>query len=451
MGKIADAFVEIGANDKPFRERLKDLVYEGQRLKFSIREALKDAFSADGVENLVERITGSGDAATIAGGLIRAGFGKALLAVTAVTAAVGATAVALDALFSRDDDQKFADSVAGLTTGFRGLAEEIKQTDKKITEIMERDATGGNGGWFSLSSWKALGERLVGIESMSSQIARNMNNAATASKLYADNLVKAAQAGQMQSDERAGAEMFAGLRQTAAQQEEQKANAEAIKRILDEQGGVRFAEQIREYLRNNPDLVPGGSSPQNEANRLAGAAERGAPEAVALISNIFDVAGERAKMAVEEFMKAIPVTNELAKLEEDRIAAQRDAALFQFDMAKRQQDLLKFVAQEQEKQAKLRQKEVDEMNKKTQKASEEMLKLEEEVDNAKQRREEFLQGRAEQLRSSFQFAGLGEARDRLFMAAQDAKKDELTASKMQGEIDRVVKALDSLKLKWNMV
>ena len=54
--------------------------------------------------------------------------------------------MALDALFSRDDDQKFADSVAGLTTGFRGLAEEIKQTDEKIKAIMERDATGGNGG-----------------------------------------------------------------------------------------------------------------------------------------------------------------------------------------------------------------------------------------------------------------------------------------------------------------
>ena len=35
--------------------------------------------------------------------------------------------------------------------------------------------------------------------------------------------------------------------------------------------------------------------------------------------------------------------------------------------------------------------------------------------------------------------------------SQDAKKDELTASKMQSEIDKVVKALDKLQLKWNMV
>jgi hypothetical protein len=36
------------------------------------------------------------------------------------------------------------------------------------------------------------------------------------------------------------------------------------------------------------------------------------------------------------------------------------------------------------------------------------------------------------------------------MAAQDSKKDELTAGKMQAEIDRVVGALDKLKLKWEM-
>jgi len=79
-----------------------------------------------------------------------------------------------------------------------------------------------------------------------------------------------------------------------------------------------------------------------------------------------------------------------------------------------------------------------------------MLKLEDQQATMGEKLAEFQQDRADQLRKSFQFAGLSEARDRLFMAAQDAKKDELTASKMQGEIDRVVGALDKLKLKWEM-
>ena len=451
MGKIADAYVQIGAQDMPFQEKLKDLLYQVRRLSFNMKESLKEAFSAKNVETLVERITGSGDAATLAGGLIRAGFGKALLVVTGLTAAVAAVSVALDAIFSRDDDQKFADSVAGLTSGFRGLAEEIKHTDKKISEIMSRDATGGNGGWFSLSSWKALGERLVGIESMSSQIARNMNNAATASKLFADNLVRGAIAGQQQSDQRRGAEAAAGLVQTAGQREETRINAAAFQRVVDVRGGARIFEELLDQFRKNPQMLQAGQAPMEAAEMAYGGLTRGDMATTKIFGGLFDVAEERAKILAEEFEKATGANEELARIEERRIEAQREAALFQFDMAKRQQDLLKFLAEEQEKEARQRQKEVDEMNKRTEQASKEMLKLEDDVDQAKARREEFLQRSEEQRRASFQFADLGSARDRLFMAAQDAQKDELTASKMQNEIDRVVKALETLKLKWGMV
>ena len=450
MGKIADAYVEIGADDKPFREQLKDLSYSVRRMSFNIRESLKEAFSADNIGNLVTALTGSGDAGWIASGLISAGFGKAMLVISGVTAAASAAALALDAVFSRDDDQKFADSVAGLSSGFRGLAEEIKYTDGKIKELMEADATGGGGGWFSVSSWKALGERIVGIETMSSQIARNMNNAATASKLFADNLVRGAMAGQQQADQRKGAEAAAGLILSAPEKRIQQENAAAFQRTLDINGGAISFNRLREFFRSNPNELEPRQSPMEAAQNAFGALQRGDPQAAERFGQIFGLAEEKAKMAVDEWLKAIPATNELAKLEEQRIERQKDAAMAQFDLHNREVGWAKWLTQEQEKQATARRKEADEMNRKTEQAARDIGNLQDQEGNLKDRLAEFQQDRADRLRDSFQFAGLGEARDRLFMAAQDAKKDDLTASKMQTEIDRVVKALDALKLKWEM-
>lgn len=423
MGKIADAWVEIGAKTSAFKGALQDLVYEFKRISFNIRENLKDAFSAENVGNLVGNLTGSGDAGWVASSLIKAGFGKALLAVTAVSAAVVATSLALDALFSRDDDQKFADSVAGLTSGFRGLSEQIKHTDKKIQDIMSRDATGGNGGWFSLSSWKALGERVIGVETMSSQIARNMNNAVTASKLFADNMVRAAIAGQQQSDQKLGAQAAAGMLKTAGMREEERISTEAFKRVVDVQGGARIFEQLREEFRKNPAMMQAGQSPKEAAQMAFGQLARGEQAATKLFGNLFDLPAERAKVLGEEFDQATGAAGELARMEQERIAKEKEFA---------------------DARLKLQQRE-------TEQAAKDMIKLEEQQATMTERLAQFQADRAEQLKKSFQFAGLSEARDRLFMAAQDAKKDELTASKMQGEIDKVVKALDKLQMKWNMV
>lgn len=450
MGKIADAYVEIGADDKPFREQLKDLSYSVRRMSFNIRESLKEAFSADNIGNLVTALTGSGDAGWVASGLISAGFGKAMLVISGVTAAAAAAALALDAVFSRDDDQKFADSVAGLSSGFRGLAEEIKYTDGKIKEIMEADATGGGGGWISVSSWKALGERILGIETLTSQIARNMDNAVTASKLFADNMVRAAMAGQQQADQRKGAEAAAGLILSAPEKRIQQQNAAAFQRTLDINGGAISFNRLREFFRSNPNELEPRQSPMEAAQNAFGALQRGDPQAAERFGQIFGLAEEKAKMAVDEWLKAIPATNELAKLEEQRIERQKDAAMAQFDLHNREVGWAKWLTQEQEKQATARRKEADEMNRKTEQAARDIGNLQDQEGNLKDRLAEFQQDRADRLRDSFQFAGLGEARDRLFMAAQDAKKDDLTASKMQTEIDRVVKALDALKLKWEM-
>lgn len=450
MGKIADAYVEIGADDKPFREQLKDLSYSVRRMSFNIRESLKEAFSADNIGNLVTALTGSGDAGWVASGLISAGFGKAMLVISGVTAAASAAALALDAVFSRDDDQKFADSVAGLSSGFRGLAEEIKYTDGKIKEIMEADATGGGGGWISVSSWKALGERILGIETLTSQIARNMDNAVTASKLFADNMVRAAMAGQQQADQRKGAEAAAGLILSAPEKRIQQQNAAAFQRTLDINGGAISFNRLREFFRSNPNELEPRQSPMEAAQNAFGALQRGDPQAAERFGQIFGLAEEKAKMAVDEWLKAIPATNELAKLEEQRIERQKDAAMAQFDLHNREVGWAKWLTQEQEKQATARRKEADEMNRKTEQAARDIGNLQDQEGNLKDRLAEFQQDRADRLRDSFQFAGLGEARDRLFMAAQDAKKDDLTASKMQTEIDRVVKALDALKLKWEM-
>jgi hypothetical protein len=422
VGKIADAYIELGANDKPFKEKLKDIVHSVRRTSFNIKESLKEAFSADNVGMLTERLTGSGEAGQVAATLIASGFGKGMIIAGGLAAAVAGVAVALDQVFSRDDDQKFADSVAGLTSGFRGLSEEIKNTDKKIAEIMSRDATGGNGGWFSLSSWKALGERIVGIETMSSQIARNMNNAATASKLFADNLVRGAIGGQMQADQKRGAEAAAGLIQTSGQREEQRINAASFGRVVDQRGGIRIFEELREQFRKNPQLLQGGQSPMEAAQMAFGAMSRGDSATTRQFGDLFGVAEERAKILAEEFEAATGAGAELAQIEKDRIAKLKEFA--DADLARQQ--------------------------KATEQASKDMLKLEDQQATMSERLAQFQQDRAEQLTKSFQFAGLAEARDRLFMAAQDSKKDELTAGKMQAEIDRVVGALDKLKLKWEM-
>jgi hypothetical protein len=471
MGKIADAYVEIGADDGPFTKKIKDIAYQVRRASFNMREDLKYAFSADALKDLaysvrrmsfniradlkyafsadamkdlvysirrasfnikatlketfsadvvgtlVTRLTGSGDAGYVASALISSGFGKAILVMGGVAIAVAAVAVALDYLYSRSEDQKFADSVAGLTGGFRGLAEEIKHTDKKIAELMSSDATGGTGGWLSLESWKALGERLVGIETMTSQIAKNMQNAVVASKLYADNMVKAAQAAREQSQSKAGAVMFAGLRRTAAQQDEMGVNAEAMKRILDEQGGSRVGEQVLDYLRKNPAMVPSGMSEEAEAQRVAGALEEGDLEAVQNFGDIFDIAGERAKMQAEK------AAEEMARVQKE---IQRKEKEFQDSKNKR-------------------------MERDTEKSSKDMLKFEEERDKATEKLVQFEEQRAEKMQSAFNFQGLAEARDRLFMAAKDNQKDDLTAGKMKEEITRVVDALSKLQAKWGMV
>jgi hypothetical protein len=402
MGKIADAYVEVGAKTTGFRAALGGL--KGQ------------------LGGILDQITGIGGSAEILSAMLASGFGKAILLAGGLAAAAAGVALALDAVFSRDDDQKFADSVAGLTSGFRGLSEEIKNTDKKIAEIMSRDATGGNGGWFSLSSWKALGERVVGIESMTSQIARNMNNAVTASKLFADNLVRGAIGGQMQADQKMGATLFAGLRKTAGQSEEERINAAAMKNVLDAQGGTRVAEQVLSFLRKNPDLVEAGRAPKDQALEMAGALARGDSPTTRLLGDMFDIAGERAKILAEEFESATGAGAELAQIEKDRIARLKEFA--DADLQRQQRA--------------------------TEQASKDLLKLEDQQATTTERLAQFQQDRAEQLTKSFQFAGLSESRDRLFTAAQDAKKDELTASKMQQEIDRVVVALDKLKLKWEM-
>jgi hypothetical protein len=402
VGKIADAYVEVGAKTTGFRAALGGL--KGQ------------------LGGILDQITGVGGSAEILSSMLASGFGKAILLAGGLAAAAAGVALALDAVFSRDDDQKFADSVAGLTSGFRGLSEEIKNTDKKIAEIMSRDATGGNGGWFSLSSWKALGERIVGVETMSSQIARNMANAATASKLFADNLVRGAIGGQMQADQKRGAEAAAGLLQTSGQREEQRVNAASFGRVVDQRGGIRIFEELREQFRKNPQLLQGGQSPMEAAQMAFGAMSRGDSATTRQFGDLFGVAEERAKVLAEEFETATGAGAELAQIEKDRIARLKEFA--DADLQRQQRA--------------------------TEQASKDLLKLEDQQATTTERLAQFQQDRAEQLTKSFQFAGLSEARDRLFTAAQDAKKDELTASKMQQEIDRVVGALDKLRLKWEM-
>jgi hypothetical protein len=413
MGKIADAYVEIGANTSKFRSAIEGLKEEAK--------------------SLFDRFTGIEGSGRMLGSLISSGFGKAIIALGATAAAAVTVAYALDQIYSRADDQKFSDSVKGWTAGFRGLNEEVKRTDEKIKAIMERDATGSNGGWRSGSSWKALLERLTGVESMSSQVARNMNNAATASKLFADNMVKAAVAGRDAGFAKQGAAAAAGLMGPAGQREETRINAAAFQRIMDQQGGVRVHEQVLQFLRQNPDLIPQGGTPAIEAKTLTGALMNGDLDATRLFGDIFDIAGERAKVLAEEFDEATGIAQELAKIE-------TDAAKERIELAKEQ------ARRDQEfADAQLRR-----MERETQTAARDMIRLEDQRATATERLAEFEQERAQKIIDSFMFADLKTARDRLFTAAIDNRKDDLTATKMKDEVTRIVDALGKLQAKWGL-
>lgn len=451
MGKIADAYVEIGADPKPFRETIKDLVYDARRLSFNIKESLKDAFSSENIKNLIENITGSSDLGWAVGELIKNGFGKAILAISAATAAAGAFAYALDAILSRSDEQKFADSVKGWTAGFRGLNEEIKKTDERIKSIMESDATGGNGGWLSYGSWKALFERITGVESMTSQVARNMNNAATASKLFADNMVKAAVAGRDAGFAKKGAEAAAGLIGPAGQREEQRINAAAFQRILDEQGGARVSEQVLAFFRANRGLVPGGSSPAEQANIATGALMAGDLSTTKLFADVFDIAGERVKVLAEEFDQATGIVEELAKIEKERKEKDRENIEA---VGKLQEkifgDIFKAAEEAKKKSEEFRTSQARAMNRETEQASREWLNLQERQGEAAARLADFEKERIQRINDSFMFADLKTARDRLFTAAVDNQRDDLTATKMRDEVSRIVDALSKLQAKWGM-
>ena len=431
MGKIADAYVEIGANTSRFRSAI---------------ESLKDQ-----AQSLFDRFTGIEGSGRLFGSLLASGFGKAIVALGAAAAAAAAFAVTLDQIYSRDKAQKFEDSIQGWTQGFRGLQEQVKFTDAKIAEIMGRDATGGNGGWLSISSWKALGERVIGLESMTSQVARNMNNAATASKLFADNLVRAAVAGQQQSDQKMGATFFAGLRKTAGQTEEERINAAAMKNVLDAQGGTRVAEQVLAFLKKNPDLIESGRAPIDQAQEMTGALARGDLATTKLFGDVFDIAGERVKVLAEEFDAATGAAEELQKIEEDRRNRDQKNLLA---IGKMQEDLFAEVAKKAD-DAKKRQEEflngqIRQMDRQTKEASKLFVELPEKELEARQKLAEFEQARSDRMRDQFMFADLRTARDRLFTAAVDAKQDNLTASKMRDEISRVVEALGKLQAKWGM-
>ena len=438
MGKIADAYVEIGANTSKFRNAIE-----------SLKEEAKSLF---------DRFTGIEGSGRLFGSLISSGFGKAIVALGAAAAAVGVVSYALDQLYSRDDDQKFSESVKGWTSGFRGLNEEVKRTDEKIKAIMERDATGGNGGWVSIGSWKALFERLTGVESMSSQVARNMNNAATASKLFADNMVKAAVAGRDAGFAKQGAAAAAGLMGPAGQREEQRINAAAFQRIMDAQGGIRVEEQVLRFLRQNPDLVPRGTAPAIEAKTLTGALMNGDLDATRLFGDVFDIASERAKVLAEEFDEATGRAEELARIEKEAADEKIKTAEFiareqrEFDrmIMKDEEDARKRQLEAIREQEQFRMGQARAMNRETDQASREWLNLQEQQGEAAARLAEFEKERAQRINDSFMFADLRTARNRLFTAAVDNRRDDLTASKMKDEVTRIVDALGKIQAKWGL-
>ena len=424
MGKIADSYVEIGARPSGFENWVNSLSDRMKGISTKISEGFQMAgqlisqYSEDIIDNLTG-ISGAGAMTTQVlsglGSIVASKFAVALAAVAAVT-------VAIDQLYSRSEDQQFEDSVRGLSSGFRGLSEEIAQTDKRIKAIMESDATGAGGGWFSVSSWKALLARMTPLESMTSQIARNMANAETASGLFAQNLAKAATASQAQKDQQVGAQMQAGQVKTAAVQNQENTNARAFKNVLDEQGGQAVFNKLRGFYQNNRIFLEQGQSPMEAAQVASGKLARGDIATTQLFDKTFGIASERAKVLADDFEKATGAAEELAAIERQKAEKQK-----QFEAAALQR-------QQQE----------------TQKAAQDMQRLQEQQDAMAERREAFEQARNERQFNAANFQDLASARDNLFLAAKQDEKDKLTEKGLEKETDRVVKALDKIYEKFNM-
>ena len=432
MGKIADAYVEIAAEDAKFKAQVAGLGKEidagMQRSKGAASRALLDVsrgvqdFASAGIMGIVNNVEGIARSTATAMGKsaqVAAGIAGGLTLV-----AVGFQVAAPLLKQLSEETRKFfgywisgsdavRNSVTGMMdggSGLRAMSEELK----KQSEFLQ-NRSDEVGGWNVDFISRAMG--LKGIDEKA--LENNQRRAIEASALMSQAFEKAAQAAfHLEAAQRGAAAQF---NRTTGQKDAERLNRDLFQAAVDKMGG---GDNLRTKIETEARLQLGMN--KSQSRELYGRFSMGDIPATQQVERILGLAAERAKIMSDDFEKATGAAAELARIENDRIENDRKSA----------------------EQARASQ--ISWMERQTQQAARDFVALPDQEEKARARLAEFESDRADKMRRSFMFASLSDARDKLFTAATDNRQDVLTASKMQGEIDKVVKALEKLNVKWNM-
>ena len=428
MGKIADAYVEIAAEDSKFKAQVAGLgktVDESmQRSKAATSRALLDVsrgvqdFAAAGILGIVNNVEGiarnvavamgksANMAASVAGGLTLVAVGVQLL--SPLLRSLGEETLKFFGFWKSGTDV-VKNSVAGMMEGGTGLKALSAELQKQAEFLMGRS-----------DKANAYYIRLQGIPRIVQDgEQQNQRRAIEAAALMSQAFEKAAEAAFNLSAAQRGA--AAQFDRTTGQRDAARLNQELFQSAVDRFGGgdnlrTKIESEARQRLGMN----------RTQARELYGRFSMGDIPATQEVERLLDLTAERAKIMASDWEKATGAAAELASMEQARIKADKQRAL-EFERGQ-----------------------IARMEKDTQQAARDLVELPEKEGQIRERMAEFEADRQDRLRRSFNFAGLSEARDRMFLAAQDSQKDQLTATKMAAELDKVVKAIEKLNQKWEM-
>ena len=428
MGKIADAYVEIAADDVKFKSQVaglgKTVDDAVQRSKAATSRALLDVsrgvqdFAAAGITGIVNNVEG------IARNVATA-MGKSAQLAGTVAGGVTIAAVAVQALSPllrqlSEETYKFfgfwksgADivktSVAGMMDGGTGLKALSAELQKQAEFLMNRS-----------DSPTSYSLKLVGVPRIVQEgEANNQRRAIEASALMSQAFEKAAAAAfQLEAAQRGAAARF---NLTTGQKDAGRLNEELFQSAVDKFGGgdnlrTKITSEARRQLGMN----------RTQSQELYGRFSMGDVPATKQVERLLDLTAERGRIMADDWERATGAANELRSIEEKRISDEKRRAA-EFEAGK-----------------------INRMERDTAKAARDLIDLPQKEGQIRERMAEFEADRTDRLNRSFMFAGLSDARDKLFTAAVDNKRDELTASKMASELDKVVKAIEKLNQKWEM-
>lgn len=432
MGKIADAFVEISADqsklDRQISQIGKSVNDNLQATRAATSRALLDVsrgvqdFAAAGIMGVVNNVEGI--ARNVATAMGKSASSAAGLAGGLTMLAVGVQVMSPLLSQLRVETQKFfglwkseADtlrtSVTGLMEGGSGLKAMSAELQKQSEFLQGRsDKVGGMKIDFisRAMGFKGVDERAL---------ENNQRRAIEATALMSRAFETAANASfQLAAAQRGASAQFD---MTTGQKDETRINSQLFQAAVDRFGGgdnlrTKIESEARQQLGMN----------RTQSRELYGRFSMGDIPATRQIEKLLDLTTEKARILADDWERATGSAEELRRIENAKAADEKRRA-DEFQAAQ-----------------------IARMTRDTQKAAIDFVELPEKRDRLEERLADFETDRAERLKRSFNFASLADARDRMFMAATDSKKDELTASKMRTEIQEVVKAIRDLNVKWGM-